>query len=723
MSGKLARSHFVIVVKDTHCNSGMSESEVDRISHGCAEFGDWDEALECKEDSAIECTTMALGEQKWFEEALCALRPDHVGKWRKKTSKGKRPGKLPRKTSDDCIVLGRWVCNGLESSGCKAQLWLLRKANGHLCVLRKHTHTHDQVKTCNHSLKRGLPLSMRVELMHFIESDLVVPKIMGHPESKGFDLDGISKRMVKNYLIYQRCKHSSRGTIGEVQSIVGDNLFDPNRQYEMDEVFIVDQVIPNDADEVAFFQGFRMSLSCPQMVSWAKAIARSQAEKQMTVDATLKIFTRDKFILLASGVSGGGDHWFPIIYCVVPSESQETTLFHMRPIWKLLDEDANSFFDGLYVLKDAGAGLHSGVRAFFEEKRVKWNQQDCYAHLRRVDGNLQQACKKYGVTSTVATVISTYIRQICFAPNKAVKQSLMDKFEVEFQTFKEFMKWWKSTYGGPFLNWTRNDAPRGYPVSNQGHESNNRTFKKVHTPTRATHRRLDSHEALKPLYMGISSLVREKQREYVFPYIRELTIDEKSWEDVDVLLMSADWALRQEVNNQILLPSQNLLEHVYKNAQELTRKEVESQLVHSTLVKKEYLRECERQVQRLLTEKAMQYATYGIMPLASESLKEYSRKVSNWTLVGEDCTCFRFIEKGVCQHGLGHKLANGNVTFPATMRILHRSRTQLMRMQYVKHLTRKQTAQATLMEQRRKRFRVGTTELEAIAAHASSPLP
>lgn len=517
---------------------------MDRISHWCAEFGDWDEALECKEDSAIECTTMALGEQKWFEEALCALRPDHVGKWRKKTSKGKRPGKLPRKTSDDCIVLGRWVCNGLESSGCKAQLWLLRKANGHLCVLRKHTHTHDQVKTCNHSLKRGLPLSMRVELMHFIESDLVVPKIMGHPESKGFDLDGISKRMVKNYLIYQRCKHSSRGTIGEVQSIVGDNLFDPNRQYEMDEVFIVDQVIPNDADEVAFFQGFRMSLSCPQMVSWAKAIARSQAEKQMTVDATLKIFTRDKFILLASGVSGGGDHWFPIIYCVVPSESQETTLFHMRPIWKLLDEDAYSFFDGFYVLKDAGTGLHSGVRAFFEEKRVKWNQQDCYAHLRRVDGNLQQACKKYGVTSTVATVISTYIRQICFAPNKAVKQSLMDKFEVEFQTFKEFMKWWKSTYGGPFLNWTRNDAPRGYPVSNQGHESNNRTFKKVHTPTRATHRRLDSHEALKPLYMGISSLVREKQREYVFPYIRELTTDEKSWEDVDVLLMSADWALR-----------------------------------------------------------------------------------------------------------------------------------------------------------------------------------
>ena len=150
---------------------------------------------------------------------------------------------------------------------------------------------------------------------------------------------------------------------------------------------------------------------------------------------------------------------------------------------------------------------------------------------------------------------------------------------------------------------------------------------------------------------------------------------------------------------------------------------MESQLVHSTLVKKEYLRECERQVQRLLTEKAMQYATYGIMPLASESLNEYSRKVSNWTLVGEDCTCFRFIEKGVCQHGLGHKLANGNVTFPATMRILHRSRTQLMRMQYVKQLTRKQTAQATLMEQRRKRFRVGTTELEAIAAHASSPLP
>ena len=119
-------------------------------------------------------------------------------------------------------------------------------------------------------------MSMRVELMHFIGNDLVVPKIMGHLESKGFDLDGITKRMVKNYLTYRRRKHSSRGFIGEAQSFVADTLFDPNQRYEMDEVFIVGQITPIDVVEVSFLQGFRMRLSCSQMVSWAKAIARSQ---------------------------------------------------------------------------------------------------------------------------------------------------------------------------------------------------------------------------------------------------------------------------------------------------------------------------------------------------------------------------------------------------------------------------------------------------------------
>eukprot|EP00963_Diacronema_lutheri_P014663 scaffold3547_cov560-Pavlova_lutheri.AAC.1 len=189
------------------------------------------------------------------------------------------------------------------------------------------------------------------------------------------------------------------------------------------------------------------------MVEWARALCETNNAKQFTIDATFKVFTGDRFILMASGVTDGGNHWFPILYSIVPVESQATTVFHLNSIWNILSVDAERFFDGIYILKDAGAGLHSGIQAFFNERQLAWHQQDCYAHLSRVDGNLQQACKKYGVPTNSATVIAGYIKHISFSPTKQVKEELLDKFEQECAKYEAFKKWWKSTYGGPFKNW------------------------------------------------------------------------------------------------------------------------------------------------------------------------------------------------------------------------------------------------------------------------------
>lgn len=699
--------------KMSQCDNEGIENCVVVPSHGCAELVDWEHVLGCYNELANGCSMVSTREEHWLKESLDGLQPDKVGKWRKKTSKGKKKSKLPRKTDDGCILLDRWVCNGSKKNGCKAQVLLLRNRNGHLSLLTKEKHTHDQRAVGEDKGKRGLPLYIRVELAKYVESDLVVPKIMRQLETGGVNLDGITKKMVRNHLIYQRRKRSGHGTLGEVKAFIATNMHDPTKEYQMDEVFIVDAVALDHVDEVSFFQQFKMSLSCPQMVEWAKAIA-TQDQKQMTLDATFKIFTGDKFILLASGVTSGGNHWYPILYSVVPVESQDTTVFHLESIWKMLGTLAPTFFDNLFVLKDAGAGLHCGVRAFFEDKACKWSQQDCYAHLSRVDGNLQQACKKYGIASNLAVVIAKYIKQISFAPNKVIKQQMLEKFEDEFATFKEFLKWWKSTYGGPFQNWARCDAPQGFPVSNQGHESNNRTFKKVHMPSRATQRRMDTHKALKPLFLGISSLVREKEREYTFTSSRETAIGSKLWEDVDMLLMSADWALRQQVESFTLLPTPTLLECVYTSAQKSAQRQIEERLVHSNIVKDEFLRECETQVQILLKEKARQFLTYGLGPTTSESLKQYCKRRSEWVAFSSECTCFHFIDNGTCKHILSRKVTNGEVSFPVDVKILHRSRTELMKMQYVKSLTRKQSANLAANEQRKKRYKAGVEELEKL---------
>lgn len=253
-----------------------------------------------------------------------------------------------------------------------------------------------------------------------------------------------------------------------------------------------------------------MSMSCKQMVNWAKSYASSTKTKQMTIDATFKVFVDDKLILMASGITDGCNQWFPILYTVVPTESEESTLFHLTSLEMMLGTSADAFFAGIYVLKDARAGIHCGVRMFFNFRGFEWHQQDCCAHLARVDGNLQQACKKYHIPPNIGIVLGRFVKQSSYAHDKKMKNLLLSNFETEFRSFEDFMQWWKHTYGGPFKMWARCDAPRGLPVSNQGHESSNKTFKKVHMPTKANQRCLHIHKALEPLENAISTLVREK---------------------------------------------------------------------------------------------------------------------------------------------------------------------------------------------------------------------
>lgn len=708
----LKRKTRIMATRSHSLGCGGKDDEPD--GHGCVELKGWSLQSVCLDDCAHGCTNLSKHEQEWLGNALLEAQPDKLGVWVKKTSKGRKKSKLPRSTQDNCLLLQRWLCNASKSCGCKAEVMLLRRESGHLSLLRRAQHDHEQHISHPQWKKQPLPWKLQVELTKYLDSDMLIPKIMQQLESCGFDFEGITKKKVRNFLTHKRKKMGCRGTRADVEVFVQENLFDESMQDRPDDVFVVDWNLPNEVDEDSFFKEFRLSLSCPQMVKWIKQCMEGTCPRQLTIDATFKIITDDKFILMASGITDANCHWYPIIYSLVPTESQSSTMFHLNSLWKLLKDDASRFFDGLYVLKDAGAGIHAGVRAFGESKSVKLHQQDCYAHLSRVDGNLQQACKKYHIPANIASTIAGYVKRISFSPSKEIKNALLEKLEEECRLFKDFVQWWKQTYGGPFKYWARCDAPMGYPVSNQGHESNNKTFKKVHMPSRSTQRRLHIHRALGPLKSAIASLVREKMREYVFTTNLCKDIPQKLWEDVDMLLLSADWSFRQEMDQMTLLPSQGLLKEVHGQAQTLAKAEISSWIVHSTCVEQKFLLECESQMHRILAQEAKQMIEVGLQPTESESLATYSDRMEKWTVITDGCTCFAFVDKGTCKHYLALQVHKGNVAFPQHLKVMQKSRHDYLRMRYLKELTRKQKEVLSASEQRKKRFKLGVTELQQV---------
>lgn len=693
-----------------------SKDNIEQITsyplHGLREFKSWTLIHKFEDHKSEGLCMLSEGEESWLEEALSKAQPDALGGWLKKTSKGRKKGKLPRLTQEKCLILRRWLCNASRNCGCKAEVLLVRQENGCLCLLQKGAHNHEQHVSYPKCKKQPLPWNIQVELAKYVDSDIIVPKIMQQLETSGFNVEGLTKTRIKNFLVYQRRKLGSRGTLDDVRTFVCEKMYSESVKYNPDDVFIIDSNIPNDVDEDSFFKDFKISFSCSQMVHWARNMCQGTCPRQLTIDATFKIIVDDKLILMASGITDANGHWFPVLYSLVPCESQCNTLFHLCSMWKLLKDDARPFFEGCYVLKDAGAGIHAGVNAFSKCKHVHMHQQDCYAHLTRVDGNLQQACKKFHISAHIASTFASAVKQISFSPTKACKEALLEKLNVEYRMFKEFMSWWKRTYGGPFKYWARCDSPPGYPVSNQGHESNNKTFKKIHMPSRSTQRRLGIHQALAPLIKGISSLVREKCREYTFTTTPSMEIPQKLWEDVDMLLTSSDWSFRQEEDSMILLPSKALLNDVHSKAQTIAKIEMAKRIIHSSTIEETYLVECEAHMHHLLAEEAKEIVAIGIEPTQEETLFAYFARRSRWTIIGRECTCYAFMDKNVCKHFVALEVHRGNIAFPDHLKVMQKSRHEQLRMHYLRDLTRKQKETIRAGELRKKRYKIGILELQ-----------
>ena len=79
-------------------------------------------------------------------------------------------------------------------------------------------------------------------------------------------------------------------------------------------------------------------------------------------------------------------------------------------------------------------------------------------------------------------------------------------------------------------------------------------------PSRSTQRRMDVDKALLPLTNAISSLVREKVREYEFQSRGELALSPYLWERVNEFMLCYDWTLRQKVGELVHFPTKVVLD-------------------------------------------------------------------------------------------------------------------------------------------------------------------
>lgn len=137
---------------------------------------------------------------------------------------------------------------------------------------------------------------------------MTVPKIMHELENKGWNLEGVTKTQVKNFLAHERKKISLKGTVLDFQEFVSTFKFDVCKAYNGDECFIVNSELQVDEQKEEETYKLKLSMSCPTMVKWAQAVANVDQVTQLTLDATFGIVTNDSHILMASGITDCAGH-------------------------------------------------------------------------------------------------------------------------------------------------------------------------------------------------------------------------------------------------------------------------------------------------------------------------------------------------------------------------------------------------------------------------------
>lgn len=191
------------------------ESSGRGMERGAWHLDGWSKNMQCPLQAAVGNVEILEGELQWVSDALAHLQIDGATRWVKMTAKNHNRRCYSRKISDGSIILRRWTCNANKSCICKAELMLVREVCGALSMYERGNHGHDELPLITSSKKRGLPINIKAELIKYVKSDMLVLQIVHQMELGGFEFNGVKKKQVRDFLVYQRQVHGLQGSSGK----------------------------------------------------------------------------------------------------------------------------------------------------------------------------------------------------------------------------------------------------------------------------------------------------------------------------------------------------------------------------------------------------------------------------------------------------------------------------------------------------------------------------
>lgn len=106
-------------------------------------------------------------------------------------------------------------------------------------MYERGNHGHDELPLITSSKKRGLPINIKAKLMKYVKRDMLVPQIVHQMELGTFQLNGVKKKQIRDFLVYQRRVRGLQGSLREVKRFLEGNLLDEGHSCGDYQTFIV----------------------------------------------------------------------------------------------------------------------------------------------------------------------------------------------------------------------------------------------------------------------------------------------------------------------------------------------------------------------------------------------------------------------------------------------------------------------------------------------------
>eukprot|EP00963_Diacronema_lutheri_P008794 scaffold774_cov330-Pavlova_lutheri.AAC.1 len=123
------------------------------------------------------------------------------------------------------------------------------------------------------------------------------------------------------------------------------------------------------------------------------------------------------------------------------------------------------------------------------------------------------------------------------------------------------------------------------------------------------------------------------------------------------------------------------------------------------------MEEVDLQLQNVLREESTALFEKGLLPLQHECMESFFSRTSKWVVLGKNCTCHNFQDKGICKHSLAIKVECNDLKVPDHAKVLQYSKFEQLKLHHQRERTKKQKAREASNALRLKRLKAGVDGL------------